>query len=179
MSFTNNLRYEYHPFSCGARTQIGSHSSQDGTVNFALLSAVSDGLRLLSAYMPFLPLRLSCLTTYLVSSLLKIRHDSTGRPVVRILSRRPSTRLKAIGEQAETSSTVSLIFLSVGQISRSACPVLQQFLKNYIAIRRDDPQFVHRVRRNGLENIPPHRLHVQPRRCSGYSRNLWRHEEAV
>ncbi|KAF9649497.1 PLP-dependent transferase [Thelephora ganbajun] len=85
---------------------------EDGTVNYTLLSAVTDGLRLLSAYMPFLPLRLSCLTTYLVSSLLKIRHDSTGRPVVCILSRRPNTRLKAIGEQAETASTVSLIFLS-------------------------------------------------------------------
>lgn len=89
-------------------------------MNYALLSAVTDGLRLLSAYMPFIPLRLSCLTTYLVSSLLKIRHDSTGRPVVRILSRRPCTRLKAIGEQAGTASTVSLIFLSVRQVSRWA-----------------------------------------------------------
>ena len=85
-------------------------------MNYTLLSAVTDGLRLLSAYMPFIPLRLSCLTTYLVSSLLKIRHDSTGRPVVCILSQRPCTRLKAIGEQAGTASTVSLIFLSVCQL---------------------------------------------------------------
>ena len=103
-------------FSRRAPTQIRSHTLQDGTVNYALLPAVTEGLRLLSAYMPFLPLRLSCLTAYLVSSLLKIRHDSTGRPVVRILSRRPNNRLKAIGEQADTASTVSLIFLSVCQV---------------------------------------------------------------
>jgi len=110
-------------FSYNNLTRVSSSALQDGTVNYALLSAVTDGLRLLSAYMPFLPLRLSCLTTYLVSSLLKIRHDSTGRPVVRILSRRPSSRLKAIGEQAETASTVSLIFLSVGLVSRMSSTI--------------------------------------------------------
>ena len=127
--------------SSGSIIQSGSRLPQDGTVNYALLSAVTDGLRLLSAYMPFLPLRLSCLTTYLVSSLLKIRHDSTGRPVVCILSRRPSTRLKAIGEQAETASTISLIFLSVGRLP--GCAYSQPFLISYTAVRRDDPQFFH------------------------------------
>ena len=117
MNYTNNLRYEYRSLAV-LRCESAYIRPQDGTVNYTLLSAVTDGLRLLSAYMPFLPLRLSCLTTYLVSSLLKIRHDSTGRPVVSILSRRPNVQLKAIGEQAETASTVSLIFLSVGYPSR-------------------------------------------------------------
>jgi len=122
MSCTNNSRYG-HRYIAALRCKSAHIHPQDGTVNYALLSAVTDGLRLLSAYMPFLPLRLSCLTTYLVSSLLKVRHDSTGRPVVNILSRRPNTRLKAIGEQAETSSTVSLIFLSVRECSRYTRPL--------------------------------------------------------
>lgn len=176
MNSMNNSRYEHH--SLMALSRKSAHlRPQDGTVNYALLSAVTDGLRLLSAYMPFLPLRLSCLTTYLVSSLLKIRHDSTGRPVVCILSRRPGARLKAIGEQAETASTVSLIFLSVCQLPRVL--VLQRFLTSHTAVRRDDPQLFHRVRRNGLEDFPPYWLHVQPRGRSGYSRNFERHEETI
>lgn len=76
------------------------------------LPAVTDGLRFLSAYLPFLPLRLSCLTHYLVTSLSRLRHDSTGTPVVKILSRLPSRRLKSVGEQGDCGSTISLIFLS-------------------------------------------------------------------
>lgn len=85
---------------------------EDGTINYLTLSAVTDGLRFLSAYLPFLPLRLSCLMDYLISSLNLLRHDTTGMPVVKILSRIPSKRLRSIGEQADTGSTVSLIFLS-------------------------------------------------------------------
>ena len=77
------------------------------------MPAVTDGLRFLSAYLPFLPLRLSTLTHFLTSSLSRLRHEKTGHPVVRILSKLPSRRLKFVGEQADTGSTVSLIFLSV------------------------------------------------------------------
>ncbi|OJA20803.1 hypothetical protein AZE42_06511 [Rhizopogon vesiculosus] len=85
---------------------------EDGTINFMTLPAITDGLRFLSAYLPFLPLRLSCLSHYLVASLSRLKHDSTGTPVVKILSRLPSRRLKNIGEQADCGSTISLIFLS-------------------------------------------------------------------
>ncbi|KAG2113609.1 PLP-dependent transferase [Suillus discolor] len=85
---------------------------QDGTINFMTLPAVTDGLRFLSVYLPFLPLRLSCLTHYLVTSLSRLRHDSTGTPVVNILSKLPSRRLKSVGEQGDSGSTISLIFLS-------------------------------------------------------------------
>ncbi|KAH7883345.1 pyridoxal phosphate-dependent transferase [Phlebopus sp. FC_14] len=85
---------------------------EDGTLNYLTLSAVTDGLHFLSAYLPFLPLRLSCLTHYLTSSLSGLRHDSTGMPVVKILSRLPSKKVKSIGKEAETGSTVSLVFLS-------------------------------------------------------------------
>ncbi|CAK5266593.1 unnamed protein product [Mycena citricolor] len=83
---------------------------EDGTINFLTLPAVTDGLRFLSAYLPFLPLRLSCLLKYLVISLGKLRHE-TGLPVVRILSAIPSQRLKNVGEQSDTGSIISLIFL--------------------------------------------------------------------
>ncbi|KAJ7744675.1 methyltransferase type 11 [Mycena metata] len=83
---------------------------EDGTINYLTLPAVADGLRFLSAYLPFLPLRLSCLVHYLVSSLSRLRHD-TGTPAVRILSATPSRRLKSIGDQSDTGSIVSLIFL--------------------------------------------------------------------
>lgn len=85
---------------------------EDGTINYLSLSAVTDGLRFLSVYLPFLPLRLSCLMHVLTSSLIQMRHDSTGAPVVKILSKLPSKRLKYIGEEADSGSTVSLIFLS-------------------------------------------------------------------
>ncbi|KAJ7592057.1 pyridoxal phosphate-dependent transferase [Mycena floridula] len=85
---------------------------EDGTINYLNLPAVTDGLRFLSAYLPFLPVRLSCLMHYLTNSLLELRHDSSDTPVVRILSRLPYRRVKSVGEQADSGSTVSLIFLS-------------------------------------------------------------------
>ncbi|KAG1836806.1 PLP-dependent transferase [Suillus subalutaceus] len=94
------------------RTSVLHEQFEDGTINFMTLPAVTDGLRFLSAYLPFLPLRLSCLTHYLVASLSCLRHDSTGTPVVKILSKLPSKRLKSVGEQCDSGSTISLIFLS-------------------------------------------------------------------
>ncbi|KZT05436.1 PLP-dependent transferase [Laetiporus sulphureus 93-53] len=84
---------------------------EDGTINYLNLPAITDGLRFLSAYLPFLPLRLSTLMHYLVDSLSALTHDTEGTPVVRILSRTPTRRLKAVGEQSDTGSVVSLIFL--------------------------------------------------------------------
>lgn len=86
---------------------------QDGTINYLNLPAITDGLRFLSAYLPFLPLRLSSLTRHLITSLSELRHDSTDTPVVQILSRRPTKDVRTIGEQSDTGSTVSLLFLSV------------------------------------------------------------------
>ncbi|KAL0955682.1 hypothetical protein HGRIS_001906 [Hohenbuehelia grisea] len=85
---------------------------EDGTINYLTLPAVVDGLRFLSAYLPFLPLRLSSLLHYLTSRLSQLRHDTTGTPVVRILSRLPVRRPKSVGEQADCGSIVSLIFLT-------------------------------------------------------------------
>ncbi|KAF7355905.1 Molybdenum cofactor sulfurase [Mycena venus] len=85
---------------------------EDGTINYLSLLAVTDGLRFLSAYMPFLPLRLSSLMTYLVSSLSELRHDNTDVPVVRILSAVPKRRLTSVGAQSDVGSLISLIFLS-------------------------------------------------------------------
>lgn len=85
---------------------------EDGTINYLTLPAITDGLQFLSAYLPFLPLRLTSLLHYLIHSLSSLRHDTTGKPVVRILSRLPTRRLRSIGDQADTGSMVSLIFLS-------------------------------------------------------------------
>jgi len=85
---------------------------EDGTINYLNLPAVTDGLRFLSAYLPFLPIRLSSLTSYLITSLSQLRHDTTGQPVVQVLSRIPTKRVKNVGEQSDTGSTISFIFLS-------------------------------------------------------------------
>ncbi|KAJ7642009.1 PLP-dependent transferase [Roridomyces roridus] len=85
---------------------------EDGTINYLTLPAVTDGLTFLSAYLPFLPLRLSSLVHYLTGSLSQLRHDTTGTPVVRILSAKPSRRLKSVGDQSDTGSIVSIVFLS-------------------------------------------------------------------
>ncbi|KAG1782071.1 PLP-dependent transferase [Suillus placidus] len=100
------------PGSIFTRTSVLHEQFEDGTINFMMLPAVTNGLRFLSAYLPFLPLRLSCLTHYLVTSLSRLRHDSTGTLVVKILSKLPSRRLKSVGEQGDSGSTISLIFLS-------------------------------------------------------------------
>ncbi|KAJ6593168.1 pyridoxal phosphate-dependent transferase [Mycena capillaripes] len=98
------------PGSIVTRSHELHEQFEDGTINYLTLPAVTDGLRFLSAYLPFLPLRLSCLMHYLVSSLSKLRHD-TGTAAVRILSATPSNRLKSIGDQSDTGSIISLIFL--------------------------------------------------------------------
>ncbi|KAJ6450995.1 PLP-dependent transferase, partial [Mycena vitilis] len=85
---------------------------EDGTINYLSLPAVTDGLRFLSAYTPFLPLRLASLMHYLVSSLSQIRHTDTSAPVVRIFSAVPSRRLTSVGDQSDVGSIVSLLFLS-------------------------------------------------------------------
>ncbi|KIK60886.1 hypothetical protein GYMLUDRAFT_167113 [Collybiopsis luxurians FD-317 M1] len=97
---------------------------EDGTINYLLLPAITSGLHLLSAYLPFLPLRLNCLVHYLVAELGKIRHrDWEGRmamgggggggvPVCRVLSRVPGKVLKAVGEtDEEAGAVVACIFL--------------------------------------------------------------------
>ncbi|KAJ7815673.1 methyltransferase type 11 [Mycena olivaceomarginata] len=98
------------PGSIVTRSQELHEQFEDGTINYLTLPAVTDGLTFLSAYLPFLPLRLSCLMHYLVSSLSDVRHD-TGTPAVRILSATPSRRLKCVGDQSDTGSIISLIFV--------------------------------------------------------------------
>lgn len=84
---------------------------EDGTINYLLLPAITTGLRFLSAYLPFLPLRLSSLTHHLTIELAKMRHLSTGQPAVRVLSRVPEKRLRAVGDKADAGSVVSVLFL--------------------------------------------------------------------
>ncbi|KAF5365976.1 hypothetical protein D9758_006673 [Tetrapyrgos nigripes] len=119
-SFLNELRRPWFaggtvevvqvPGNIVTRSQEPHEQFEDGTINYLTLPAVTDGLRFLSAYLPFLPLRLSCLVYHMATSLSKMRHDVTGIPVVRILSRAPSKPLTSVGELSETGSTVSLIF---------------------------------------------------------------------
>ncbi|KZP18379.1 PLP-dependent transferase [Athelia psychrophila] len=85
---------------------------EDGTINYLTLSSITSGLHFLSAYMPFLPLRLSSLMIFLTSSLSRMRYEGSDSPVVRILSRIPSRRLRSVGEQSDTGSVMSFIFLS-------------------------------------------------------------------
>ncbi|THV06665.1 PLP-dependent transferase [Dendrothele bispora CBS 962.96] len=105
------------PGNIVTRSQEPHEQFEDGTINYLTLPAVTDGLRFLSAYLPFLPLRLSCLVFHMATSLSKMRHDSTRIPVVRILSRVPSRPLMSVGELSDTGSTVSLIFFDpLGQM---------------------------------------------------------------
>ena len=50
---------------------------------------------------------------YLTSSLSQLRHETSGRPVVQILSRIPTRRLRSVGEQADTGSILALLFFDV------------------------------------------------------------------
>lgn len=107
-----NVEIVQVPGSIVTRAHEVHERFEDGTINYLNLPAVTDGLRFLSAYLPFLPLRLCSLLRFLISSLSRLRHDTTATPVVRILSRVPTHRLKCVGEQSDTGSSVSLLFLS-------------------------------------------------------------------
>jgi len=93
------------------RTSVLHEQFEDGTINYLGLPAVTHGLRYLSVCLPFLPLRLSCLMHFLVSGLSKLRHEN-GAQAVRILSATPKRRLTSVGEQSDTGSLISLLFLS-------------------------------------------------------------------
>lgn len=98
------------PGSIVTRANEPHERFEDGTINYLTLPAVVYGLRFLTAYLPFLPLRLSCLIHFMTRTLLQLRHDTTNTPIVQILSRLPGRRLKSIGEQSDTGSTVSMLF---------------------------------------------------------------------
>ncbi|KDQ56273.1 hypothetical protein JAAARDRAFT_59174 [Jaapia argillacea MUCL 33604] len=104
---------------------------EDGTINYLALPAIADGPRLLSNYLPFLPLRLSCLVDYLSSSLLRLHHQENSSPVVRILSRLPTRRLTNVGDQSDTGFTVSFVFLSP-----NGHPLPITFVEHAASIRR-------------------------------------------
>ncbi|KZV97532.1 PLP-dependent transferase [Exidia glandulosa HHB12029] len=83
---------------------------EDGTVNFLSLGAVSRGLALLTQYQDILPLRLSILSHYLVTELLRLRHSS-GSSMVHIVSTLP-TPLTAPRAKASSGAVIAFILLS-------------------------------------------------------------------
>jgi len=107
--------------NCEALPRQSDVFNKDSTVNYLHFSAIKDGLCFLSAYLPFLPLRLSSLLLHPLSALTQLRHDSTGNSVVRILSKLPSGRVKTVGEQSDVGSVMSLVFLGV-DYSRTPTP---------------------------------------------------------
>jgi len=108
---------------------------EDGTINFASLAAVTRGLNMLSRYVSYLPLRLSSLTHYLAETLAEIKHDVARTPVARVLSRPPGRRPSAIGEQSDTGSIVSLIFLEPSGEMMSNSFIEYAATKNKISLR--------------------------------------------
>ena len=144
---------------------------QDGTINYLTLSAVTDGLRFLSAYLPFLPLRLSSLMHFLTSSMAEMRHDTNGMPVVKILSKLPSRRLKLIGEQSDTGSTVSFVVLSVRHVHCAREKHTHVIRARSTANGGHAPELVHRARRHDAQHFVAYGLHVQPRGCLGAPRD--------
>ncbi|KAF5312158.1 hypothetical protein D9619_002565 [Psilocybe cf. subviscida] len=98
------------PGSIFTRVKASHEQFEDGTINYTQLPTITYGLNFISAYLPFLPLRLSLLLSYLTTSLSELRHVTTGQPVLRVLSRLPGQRLKSVGEQSDVGSVVSMIF---------------------------------------------------------------------
>lgn len=98
------------PGTAFTRAERLEEQFEDGTVNYLVLSAITDGLRFLSGYQPFLPLRLSCLLHYLVDELQQSHHPD-GSPLVRVLSRRPTSRVRRVGEESDTGFSLSFQYL--------------------------------------------------------------------
>ena len=131
---------------------------QDGTINYLTLPAVTNGLRFLKPYLPFIPLRLTSLLHYLISSLESLRHEESGVPVVQVLSRRPSSRLALVGEQSDVGGVISLSFQGVS--------LGQRFLPNpnnnnpLSALWSSVTPFIHRRRSSKKQHLTSHRMRL-------------------
>ncbi|KAL1689268.1 pyridoxal phosphate-dependent transferase [Schizophyllum commune] len=101
---------------------------EDGTINYTSLAAVPAGLRLLAAYQPLLPLRLTCLLRYMISELQQLRYKDTDSPFVRVLSRIPMAA-------GEAGATASIEFLGENGIPISPLLIEQSAARAGIALR--------------------------------------------
>ncbi|KAF9533039.1 PLP-dependent transferase [Crepidotus variabilis] len=106
-----NVEIVQVPGQLFTRTQQLHEQFEDGTINYLNLIAVTQGLHFLSEHLSSLPLRLSCLLRHLCSSISKLCHDTTGGPVVQILSKIPTRKLTSKGEQCDTGFLLSCLFL--------------------------------------------------------------------
>lgn len=88
--------------------------------------------------------------------------------MVSIVSRVPSRRVKAVGDNADTGSVVSLVFLSVGATSRNA--LTASHIYSPTGHWSEDPQQVHRVLGRKAKYLSPHRVHVQSWGCGVHAR---------
>ncbi|EJU02540.1 PLP-dependent transferase [Dacryopinax primogenitus] len=64
---------------------------EDGTINYLGLPAITNGLRYLAPKLPLIQTRVGPLFAWLSTELQKLKHETTGAPVVKILSRQPSS----------------------------------------------------------------------------------------
>ena len=86
---------------------------QDGTLNYTLLPAVTTGLRLLGAYLPALPTRISALSASCARSLEDLRWPRSGSAAVQVLSRIPGAPPES-GETAQgAGGIVACLMLDV------------------------------------------------------------------
>ncbi|KAH8827778.1 pyridoxal phosphate-dependent transferase [Flagelloscypha sp. PMI_526] len=79
---------------------------EDGTINYLAMPAITTGLRFLREYLPLLQTRLHVLLQYLCRSLQHLCHEGTNQPVVKILSRQPSSS----SPRGECGSLISMLF---------------------------------------------------------------------
>ncbi|EIM80857.1 PLP-dependent transferase [Stereum hirsutum FP-91666 SS1] len=89
-------------------------SFEDGTINYLLLPSITTGLRFLSAYMPFLPIRMAALTHYLATELEGVTYPNSEFKACRVLSKVPGEetgkRPRKVGEVADAGSVISCLF---------------------------------------------------------------------
>lgn len=89
---------------------------EDGTINYLGLPAITNGLRYLAPKIPLAASRLFPLFSWLSVELQKLTHDTTGGPVLKILSRLPSKALADTRDRwqvagKEVGATLSIMFL--------------------------------------------------------------------
>ncbi|KAI0061946.1 PLP-dependent transferase [Artomyces pyxidatus] len=121
----------------------GVEGFEDGTINYTLLPGVTTGLRLLGAYLPFLPARIAALTSACVGELQSARWPN-GAPAVRVLSRIPNTgrarRHRATEDDADdegsgSGGVISCIFLDSTGASVPLSRIATHAAAYHIALR--------------------------------------------
>jgi hypothetical protein len=174
-----HLRLEHDPSPSNSINVHNLCEFQDGTLNYALLPAVTTGLHLLSAYLPTLPTHLAALSASCTCHLENLRWSRSGAHAIHILSRVPGMPPEPGEAMQGVDGIISCLMLNVsasynanGVHNTNANP------DRLTGTRQPYTPVACRHSRCFQWHSFTHWLHVQPGRCSSVTLTWQSHDHA-